>query len=438
MSISKKMNIAKLKNVGRKQLFMYGGLVITLLAIPLVIAVSRENQDRRSRADTIATVPGSYGYGSYSGGAFNVGELIGTGSASPTVALSSGSATPTDISQLPTSTPTPLPTSTPVPTATPTPFPTATPTPRPTATPTPTPKPTATPTPKPTATPTPIPPTPTPIPLPNLALNKTANASSVWEYGTGYEAPKALDGSLNTRWNSKSTSINNQWLSVDFGASTTYNKVVVKESSYQRVTSYKLQWSQDGTNYSDIPGTAGTTIGANKIIYFSNTTSRYLRLYMNSATATPTINELEVYRVVMSANLALNRSSTASSVWEYATGYEAPKAFDGNLSTRWNAHSGTQYNNNQWLSVDLGVGTVYNRVSIKESSLQRVTSYKLQSSNDGVNYIDIPGTAGTTIGADRIIDFSNRLSRYVRLYMNTASVIPTINELEIYKVTSLQ
>ncbi|MFE5324520.1 discoidin domain-containing protein [Paenibacillus sp. NPDC056579] len=135
--------------------------------------------------------------------------------------------------------------------------------------------------------------TPTPNPGTNLALNKTYAASTTWS--TSYTAAKAFDASTSTRWSASSGSLTNQWISVDFGAATTYKQVVIKESSYQRVTSYKLQSSNDGTTYTDIAGTSGTTIGASKTISFSSVNSRYLRLYISSASDEPTINEIEVY-----------------------------------------------------------------------------------------------------------------------------------------------
>jgi hypothetical protein len=137
--------------------------------------------------------------------------------------------------------------------------------------------------------------------------------------------------------------------------------------------------------------------------------------------------------VVGSMSLSFDRPSEASSVWATA-GNEPSKAFDGDLATRWNGQSG--FTTNQWLSVDLGANTKYDEVIIKESSYARVTSYKLQSSNDGVTYTDIPGTEGTTIGANKIINFADVTSRYVRLYINTASAVPTINEMEVYDTSS--
>ena len=128
----------------------------------------------------------------------------------------------------------------------------------------------------------------------NLALNRPATASSTWS--ATYDPPKAVDGSDTTRWSAASGQWTNQWVRIDLGAGTTYDRVVVKEISYPRVTSHKLQSSNDGSAFTDIPGTSGTTIGASKTFTFSSVTARYVRLFMASASDEPTINEIAVYR----------------------------------------------------------------------------------------------------------------------------------------------
>ncbi|MCS7464974.1 discoidin domain-containing protein [Paenibacillus doosanensis] len=125
----------------------------------------------------------------------------------------------------------------------------------------------------------------------NLALNKTASASTEWS--STYAAGKAVDGSTGTRWASASGTSAGQWLRVDLGSSQTYSKVVIKETNFANITSFKLQSSADGTNFSDIA--SGTTIGASKTITFSPVTSRYIRLYVVSASDEANVNEFEVY-----------------------------------------------------------------------------------------------------------------------------------------------
>ncbi|CAG7642700.1 discoidin domain-containing protein [Paenibacillus allorhizosphaerae] len=125
----------------------------------------------------------------------------------------------------------------------------------------------------------------------NLALNKSAAASTEWS--ATYAAAKAVDGSTGTRWASASGTSSGQWLRIDFGSNQTYGKVLIKETSFANITSFKLQSSSDGTNFTDI--TSGTTIGASKTITFSPVTSRYIRLYVNSASDEANVDEFEVY-----------------------------------------------------------------------------------------------------------------------------------------------
>lgn len=131
----------------------------------------------------------------------------------------------------------------------------------------------------------------------NLALGKTYSASSVWD--TNYTANKAFDQDFttwNSRWSSASGQSNNQWLAVDLGASTTYRKVVLRESTSGQITSYKLQSSTDNVIWTDISGTTGTTIGPNPIFKeFAPVTSRYFRIYINTANGSPTLWEMEVW-----------------------------------------------------------------------------------------------------------------------------------------------
>ncbi len=186
---------------------------------------------------------------------------------------------------------------------------------------TPTPMATLTPTPAfPTLTPTPIfSPTPTPLPMmctfvsdgttvvpANLALNRPSFASSSWQYGPGYEVTKAFDGNVSTRWQAASGAINNQWVSVDLGSGAKYNRVLIKEISYPRVTSYKLQWSNDDINYANIAGTTGTTVGDDRLIEFPTITSRYVRVYFTTSSDAPTIDEVEVYNVEAAGSPAVD------------------------------------------------------------------------------------------------------------------------------------
>ncbi len=148
--------------------------------------------------------------------------------------------------------------------------------------------------PGPTPTPAPVPnpaPVPTPAPSFNLALNKTAVASSV--EGTSKNAGKAFDGNMATRWASKS-GVDPQWIYVDLGKTYQLNKVVLKwEAAFAKA--YQIYISNDGQNWSNIYSTNYGSGGTNTI----NTAAqgRYVLLYGNRRGTSYgySLWELEVY-----------------------------------------------------------------------------------------------------------------------------------------------
>jgi endoglucanase Acf2 len=107
----------------------------------------------------------------------------------------------------------------------------------------------------------------------NLALNKTATASSV--NGTNTAALAFDSDPANTRWESAAS--DPQWIEVDLGASYNVNGAkLVWETAAAKA--YSIQVSTDNTNwttvYSESNGTGGT---AN--LTFTATTARYVRMY---------------------------------------------------------------------------------------------------------------------------------------------------------------
>jgi len=125
----------------------------------------------------------------------------------------------------------------------------------------------------------------------NLALNKTATASSVEGSNS---AALAFDGSTSTRWSSAFS--DPQWIYVDLGQSyTNVNKVILTwETAYG--SSYKIQVSTNAIYWTDV---YSTTIGSGgtETINFNSTNARYVRMYGTSR-ATQwgySLKEFEIY-----------------------------------------------------------------------------------------------------------------------------------------------
>ena len=90
----------------------------------------------------------------------------------------------------------------------------------------------------------------------NLALHKPATASGA--EGDGTAAPKAVDGDMDTRWSSRFQ--DNEWIAVDLEDCYLLTQVrLIWENAY--ATSFDIQVSSDGENYTTVKSVTGATGG---------------------------------------------------------------------------------------------------------------------------------------------------------------------------------
>ncbi|GAA4604233.1 CARDB domain-containing protein [Actinoallomurus liliacearum] len=135
---------------------------------------------------------------------------------------------------------------------------------------------------------------------PNLAAGKTVSASS---YTDVYPPANANDGNQSTYWESANNAFP-QWIQVDLGAAVSTDKVVLKLPTANwsaRTETFTVRGSTDGTNFTDIVGSAGHTFdpasGNTVTVGFNAVVTRYLRLDITANTGWPAgqISEFEVY-----------------------------------------------------------------------------------------------------------------------------------------------
>lgn len=104
-----------------------------------------------------------------------------------------------------------------------------------------------------------------------LSQGKTADASSI---EVPFAASLAFDGDSGTRWASQLGS-DNEWISVDLEQARTLTRIELNwETAYGK--SYKLQVSNDGSNWTDLYSTVAGTGGSESIPVSGN--GRYVRL----------------------------------------------------------------------------------------------------------------------------------------------------------------
>ncbi|MEV4351198.1 ThuA domain-containing protein [Actinoplanes sp. NPDC049596] len=110
-------------------------------------------------------------------------------------------------------------------------------------------------------------------PVTNVALNKTATASST--ENAGYPASNAVDASTTTRWSSAFS--DPQWVSVDLGATYNVSRVRLQwEAAYG--SAYQIQTSLNGTTWTTARSITGGNGGEDDNTGLSSQ-ARYVRIY---------------------------------------------------------------------------------------------------------------------------------------------------------------
>lgn len=134
-------------------------------------------------------------------------------------------------------------------------------------------------------------------------------------------------------------------------------------------------------------------------------------------------------------NLALNKPAVSSSI--EGSGFEADKAFDGNLMSRWASNEGSDP---EWIYVDLGSVQSISGVTLKWEAAY-AKQYKIQVSTDSsgtpVQWTDVNSTTDGNGGVEEI-DFSPHNARYVRM-LGSERGTPygySLYEFEVYGTSS--
>jgi len=255
----------------------------------------------------------------------------------------------------------------------------------------------------------------------SIAFGRDVYASSIHD---GNLPDQAVDGTLNTRWES-AWGKDPQWLYVDLGAVSAITHVVINwEGAYAR--GYQLQVSNDEINWQTVgsPVTNNTSL-TNDIPV--NTSARYVRVYgteRNNPAYGYSILEFNVYGTsgagavqAPAPNIASGKAVTASSIERDQPGasdqltpadYLASNVTDSNGATRWSS----TYSDSEWIQVDLGQSTVIGGVEFDwQESYGR--AYEIQVSDDGVNFTPVFRTLASPGGNDRVPLYAT--GRYVRM-----------------------
>ena len=125
----------------------------------------------------------------------------------------------------------------------------------------------------------------------DLALGATASASSVWQNDATYGPAMANDGDPDTRWNTASPTLSNEWLELDWPQPMTFNRTAYSQFE-SRIFGYQIQHWNGSSWTVDVNG---GTMGAYSTDIFPTVTASKVRLLLTDMTSTPSIYEFDVY-----------------------------------------------------------------------------------------------------------------------------------------------
>ena len=117
----------------------------------------------------------------------------------------------------------------------------------------------------------------------------------------------------------------------------------------------------------------------------------------------------------------------ASSRW--GLDYDAARSIDGKPDTRWNSASGDK--DGAWLEIDLGRPRRIREVRFQEAAGGRITEYKIQSWQ-GTGWQDIVAASKPAVRTKARHRFEASEATRVRLWVVSATEVPTLYELEVY------
>jgi hypothetical protein len=182
-------------------------------------------------------------------------------------------------------------------------------------------------------------------------------------------------------------------------------------------TSFRLSWTASTDNVG-VTGYEifrnGTSIGTSATTSFNVTgltanTTYSMRVRARDAVPNWSAQSaaLNVTTATAPVNLALNRPAVSST--NETSVLNAPKAVDGNMTTRWSS----QFSSPQWIYVDLGATYSINRVVLKwEVAYGR--SYQIQTSSNAITWTNIFSTTTGDGGTDDVS--VSGTGRYIRMY----------------------
>ncbi|MBF8184168.1 discoidin domain-containing protein [Nonomuraea sp. K274] len=231
-------------------------------------------------------------------------------------------------------------------------------------------------------------------PLGEFALDRTGWTATA----SAGDAALALDGDDATRWTTSVPMNGGEWLRLDLGAMSRFDRVAVNHTEFAGdfPRGFKVDVSTDDSAWTTVFTGAGSGTGTVTTAGFSPVTARYVRVRQTGSAA-------GVWWSVGEVNVFNGAGSFDRTQWTAsAPGGTASAVIDGDLGTRWTTGAGQVPG--QWVQLDLGARMTINNVSLDTDRHVDETSnspndyprgYTVQLSDDGSAWTQVAAGAGT-------------------------------------------
>ncbi|MEV0387192.1 discoidin domain-containing protein [Nonomuraea sp. NPDC050643] len=247
-------------------------------------------------------------------------------------------------------------------------------------------------------------------PLGEFALDRTGWAATA----SAGDAALAIDGDDTTRWTTSAPQSGGEWLRVDLGAVSRFDRIAVNHTDFAAgdvARAFTVEVSSNGTTWTGVPISARNGASQVTTATFAPVTARHIRVTQTGSSAVDwwSVGEFNVFNDAASFNPA-QWTATASG------GTAAAAMIDGNLASRWTTNADQA--SGEWVRLDLGARMTINHVALdtqknttSENDFPR--AYTVRLSDDGSTWRQVATGTGTVKATN--ISFPAAAGRYIRI-----------------------
>lgn len=231
----------------------------------------------------------------------------------------------------------------------------------------------------------------------------------------GVPVSRIIDGDYATQWVNEPYRAATSWAAVQLSASTTLASISIKTGILPSGVRYDVQVSSDGSSWRTVlTSQTNTTWNAETKTFPSGTTGKYVRIFYRNSSTNPidhfTIYELNVNGQTGTApspgptptpgpsSTPIPSPGTGTAVRVRPSGITASssysglpptRAIDGDQGTQW--ASGGYKTAEESLTLNFSSTVSFSQIKIKTGALPEGITYKVDVSNDGVNWTGASG-----------------------------------------------